>query len=415
MLTNNSKPSKVLLSLIVLSKNNAIVAALSYFLTITLANHLGPDLFGIYSHALIVASVASIFINFGTDQTAAVLRSHYGNAGDVFNNVYYMRLAIAIPTLAILVFLYFENWEFLIFVFCLALANYNLAFLYEIRGLNERYSYIYLLERVTYVVVTFLFIYFGQLNLIYLFALLLFVTAASISYQLIDNASLLHLHTKVQPRLLHQMAKESAPLVMVALSTFAYGGFSRLILEDQLGREQLGIYSAGWQLITIGTIFQAQVSRLWRVTISDSVRALDTIKLYRAFHSYLLLSTLPMVFMCGVFIFFADRIVALLFSSSYAEVVNLLPILGIYLFVINIAGLVDMLWVALRGGSVYMLTNLIFGAILLVFLWHFAPSMGIIEFATAAVVFHFLTIISLAILWMRAFRFRLSGTRTMEC
>jgi O-antigen/teichoic acid export membrane protein len=118
--------------------------------------------------------------------------------------------------------------------------------------------------------------------------------------------------------------------------------------------------------------------------------------------------------MGSVFIFFADSIIALLFTSSYAEVVDLLPILGIYLVVINIAGLVDMLWVALRRGSVYMLTNLIFGAMLLVFLWHFSPSMGIIEFATATVVFHSLTIISLAILWMRAFRFRLSATRIME-
>ncbi len=406
MLTDTSK---LLVPLIVLSKNNVIVAALSYFLTISLANYLGPDLFGTYSHALIVASVVSIFINFGTDQTAAIFHSHYGNAGDVFINVYYMRLMIAMPTLAILAFLYLENLEFLIFLLCLTMANYNLAFLYEIRCRNERYSYIYLIERMAYVIAMFLLIYFEHLNLNYLFGLMLFFTAASISYQLIDNANVLHSDTKVQFRPLLQMAKENAPLIVVALSTFAFGGFSRLVLEDRFGREQLGIYSAGWQLITIGTIFQAQVSRLWRVQIADSVHSLDIKGLYRAFRSYLLLSTLPMVFMCGVFIFFSDHIIAVLFTSSYAEVVNLLPVLGIYLVVINIAGLMDMLWVSLRRGVIYMLTNFIFGVMLIGFLWQFSSSMGVVEFATATVFFHSLTIIVLVMLWTCIFRSRLSA------
>jgi O-antigen/teichoic acid export membrane protein len=406
MLTDTSK---LLVPLIVLSKNNAIVAALSYFLTISLANHFGPDLFGTYSHALIVASVVSIFINFGTDQTAAVFRSYYGNAGDVFINVYYLRLMIAMPTLATLAFLYLENLEFLIFVLCLTMANYNLAFLYEIRCRNERYSYIYLIERMAYVIAMFLLIYFEHLNLNYLFGLLLFFTSASISYQLIDNANVLHSHAKVQFRPLLQTAKENATLIVVALSTFAFGGFSRLVLEDRFGREQLGIYSAGWQLITIGTIFQAQVSRLWRVQIADSVHSLDIKGLFRAFRSYLLLSTLPMVFVCGVFIFFSDHIIAVLFTSSYAEVVNLLPVLGIYLVVINIAGLMDMLWVSLRRGVIYMLTNFIFGVMLIGFLWQFSSSMRVVEFATATVFFHSLTIIVLVMLWTCIFRSRLSA------
>lgn len=413
MLTNN-KPLKLLMPLIVLTKNNAIIAALSFFLTITLANHFGPDLFGIYSHALIVASVVSIFLNFGTDQTAAIFRSQFGRVGDVFNSVYHMRLAIAIPTLLILFFTYSDNIELLIFVFCLALANYNLSFLYEIRHLNERYSYIYLIERMIYVGATFLLIYTGHINLINLFALIFFVTAASITYQLIDNASVLHFHTRGQLSLLNQTAKENAPLVVVALSTFAFGGFSRLVLEDQLGSEQLGIYSAGWQLITLGTMFQAQVTRIWRVTISDCVLALDVKVLYRTFRSYLLLSTLPMASMCGVFIYFSDDIVAALFTSSYADVVQILPVVGIYLVVINIAGLVDMLWVALRSGLIYMLTNLIFGVMLLCALWKFSSRMGVTEFAIAAIVFHSLTIITLAILWMFTFKSRLSGARNLQ-
>ena len=410
MLTKKSKSFKQLFSLFILLKNNGIVAALSYFLTITLANHLGPDLFGTYSHALIVASIVSIFINFGTDQTAAILRSYYSNVGDVFNNIYFMRLVIALPVLVILLFMYFDNLKLLMYVFCLMVANYNLAFMYEIKNRNEKYSYIYLIERMTYVGAAFLLIYFDLLELSYLFTLLFLVSIFSISYQMFENAHVLHSYSKLRPRLLRQAVKESAPLVVVALSTFAYGGFSRLVLEGQLGQEQLGIYSAGWQLITVGTIFQAQVIRLWRVPISDAVHALDVKGLFRTINSYLLLSTLPMIFMCCVFVFFSELIAAILFTNSYAEVANILPVFGVYLVIINIAGLVDMLWVALRRGAIYMMVNLIFGAVLIEFLWECSSSMGMVEFASATVVFHSLTILTLVMIWIRIFRFRLCGT-----
>lgn len=414
MLIGNFKLSRVLLPLAVLSKNNAIVAALSYFLTITLANHLGPEQFGVYSHVLIVASVVSIFINFGTDQTAAILHSRSRNTREVFNSIYLFRVVIAIPTLAVLLILYYKDFQFVTFVLCLLLANYNLAFLYEIRRCNEKYSYIYLLERVSYIGAAFLLIQQNHLELNYLYAMLLFFTATSISYQLIDNASILRCEYVRTHRAIYKIVQENFPLVVIAFSTYAYGGFTRLVLEGNLGIERLGIYSAGWQLVTISTIFQAQVSRLWRVPISDRVYALDALGLRSELHSYLLLSTLPMVLVCGVFIFFSDLIVRILFTDSYMELSRVLPILGVYLVVINLAGLVDMFWVALRRNTLYMFTNLFFGLMLLGFLWVFSSLMKMVEFAAAAVFFHFLTTITLAILGMKVFRLRLNDISGME-
>jgi O-antigen/teichoic acid export membrane protein len=401
----------MLVQLIVLSKNNAIVAALSYFLTITLANHFGPEQFGIYSHALIAASIASIFINFCTDQTAAVLYSHSGEVGKVFNNIFFLRLALMGPTLGVIMFVYFDERVLMIFVFCLILANFNLAFLYEICHRNEKYSYIYLFERVAYIGLAFLLIHLKWLLLPNLFSLLFVVTAVSISYQFIDNKRILRFDRATLPSQIYQTLKENFPLVIVAVSTYAYGGFSRLILDGQLGKEMLGIYSAGWQLVTVGTIFQAQISRLWRTQISDCIRSLDLNALYRVIHFYILLSTLPILLMCCVFVFLSDYIISLLFTSSYAELTGVLPILGAYLLVINIAGLVDMLWVALKRSSIYMLVNVIFSALLLGFFWLFASKMNMFEFVVTTVFSHFISTVALAILWVRVFKLHLIGAR----
>lgn len=404
MMINKYNLLKRLGPLIVLSKNNAIIAALSYFLTITVANYLGPEQFGVYSHALITASIASIFINFGTEQTAAVLYSHSRDSHEVFNNIFFTRIVLAIPICAILMIFYLDDLTLLVFIYCLVLSSFNLAFLYEIRRRYEKYSYIYLLERIAYIGLTFLLIYLAWLKLYYLFALILFSNAASLLYQLIDNKSIVLLDQERPFSNVLNTLNENYPLVVIAISSYAYGGFSRLILERHLGSGMFGVYSAGWQLVAVGTIFQGQVSRLWRSPIADAVGALDSKELYNVFQSYVLITTIPMVFACFLFVFFPDMIIALLFTDHYADLASVVPILGIYLVVINIAGLVDMLWVALRRTAIYMWTNLIFSVMLLGFLWLYSPRMGMFEFAATTVTFHFLTTVVLAIIWLRIFR-----------
>lgn len=413
MMSDKNNMFRGLVPLIVMSKNNTIVAALSYFLTVTLANYLGPEQFGIYSHALITASVASIFINFSTDQTAAILHSHSRDSREVFSSIFLIRTVLAILVFAILPCFYSDDLVLLAFIYCLVFANFNLAFLYEIHRRNERYSYIYLLERTAYIGLAFLLIHLKYLKLSYLFGLLLSFNVASILFQLIDNKDMFRLDQKMPFSIMLNILKENFPLVVIAISAYSFGGFSRLIFEGSHGSEMFGIYSAGLQLVSIGTIFQGQVSRLWRAPISDSMRTLDSKRLYRTIQSYVLHSTLPMLFMCCIFMFMPDMIIALLFTDRYADLITILPLLGMYLVVINMLGLLDMLWISLGRRWIYMLTYLIFSAMLLGFLWVYSPRMSMFQFVATTVTFHFLTAVVLAIIWLRIFRSYLIGLRTL--
>jgi O-antigen/teichoic acid export membrane protein len=393
--------------LLILVKNSVVVAAVSYLLTITLANYLGPADFGLYAHVLIVSSVVSIFVNFGTEQTAAVSFSRRNDIRIVFEEVFYTRAMVLIPTLGMVAFIYYQEVQILFFVFCLTLTNFNLGFLYEVMRNNERYSYIHLLERVFYVLLAFVLIYTNRLNLYALFTISFFFAAVSIFWQFNDNKKYI---SCLRPDLVNGSVKvlyDNVPLVVIALSTYAYGGFSRLVLERQLGSESLGIYSAGWQLIAIGTIFQTQISRIWRLDITESVQSNNWLKLRGSLLSYVLISSIPMLLLCLFFYGNSRLVVSILYTESYAQLATILPILGLYFLVINLSGIVDMLWVALRRNNTFLLINLISGCAFLIVLIYFSKSMSMVHFAVSAVSAHLFTALLLATVWVHYFRQRI--------
>lgn len=401
----NWKP--ILFPLLILTKNNAIIAGLSYFLSISLANYLGPEKFGIYSHALIIAAFISVIVNYGTDQTAPAFYCEIQNIEILFNVTNLIRLGLAVGSFLLLIIVYWGQNQFLLYVMCLMFAIFNLSFLYEIQQCNERYSYIYLFERMMYIGIIFILLNLDIIDLPQLFGVLMVVTLISLFYQFYDSRAYVFKKTKKTKFFVIKYLRENFAIVVVALSTYVYGGFCRLILENRLGSEQLGIYSAGWQIITIGTIFQAQVSRLWRLKLSDSVERKDIKTLRSLIGLYLVFATLPMLLVSIAIFILADKIVGFLFIPAYAELSKVLPIFGVYFLVINLASLIDILWIALRRNTLYMYANLISSLLLLIYLVTFAINMNMQKFAAAVVTGHLLTAILLAFLWLNLFKKRL--------
>ena len=251
--------------LFVLTKNNGIIAALSFLLTIMIANELGAIQFGLYVKALIIASLMGMIINFSTDQTASVYYSQGIDKESILNGVLFIRLILGIISFAILIIYLGSEYTLLAFVSALLFSHFNLSFYYEITLRNERYSYIYLLERLVYVVSVFLLIFLDHLNINFIFMMIAITSLSSLIFQLIDVMSSKISLSSIKGLISFSFFKTQTPLLIVALSMYSFGGFSRLILEENMGQELLGIYSAGWQLITIATIYLSQVYRIWRI------------------------------------------------------------------------------------------------------------------------------------------------------
>ena len=393
MIINNYR--KIISELFSLTGLNILAAGLSYLITISIANYLGPNDFGIYSYILLWGGMASLVIIFATESTIPVQYAITNDKQSVFNSTQTTKLIFLLVWVAsIFLFSRFtdlgqiisKNPEVIIGLIALTLANFRVWEFYEISKKNIRYAKIYFIERMFYLSLVGFLLYTHSLDILTIFSCLLVATLCSLLFQIKDNFNLIKNFGIENIQNVYMVVKENLPLVLIQLSTFAYGGFSRVILENKLGMEQLGIYSAGWQIILIITIFQGQVVRVWRSDLSNALINKKRGDVKHLISSYLLFSTLP-VFMFAIFIsFFSYEIVNIMFTDEYILLATILPIFSSYFLFINLDSLVKILWVSIGNRMKYLKISLFF-SIMLLFILQSIPSNANLELFALSVVF----------------------------
>ena len=393
MIINNYR--KIISELFSLTGLNILAAGLSYLITISIANYLGPNDFGIYSYILLWGGIASLVIIFATESTIPVQYAITNDKQSVFNSTQTTKLIFLLVWVAsIFLFSRFtdlgqiisKNPEVIIGLIALTLANFRVWEFYEISKKNIRYAKIYFIERMFYLSLVGFLLYTHSLDILTIFSCLLVATLCSLLFQIKDNFNLIKNFGIENIQNVYMVVKENLPLVLIQLSTFAYGGFSRVILENKLGMEQLGIYSAGWQIILIITIFQGQVVRVWRSDLSNALINKKRGDIKHLISSYLLFSTLP-VFMFAIFIsFFSYEIVNIMFTDEYILLATILPIFSSYFLFINLDSLVKILWVSIGNRMKYLKISLFF-SIMLLFILQSIPSNANLELFALSVVF----------------------------
>ena len=412
MIINNYR--KIISELFSLTGLNILAAGLSYLITISIANYLGPNDFGIYSYILLWGGMASLVIIFATESTIPVQYAITNDKQSVFNSTQTTKLIFLLVWVAsIFLFSRFtdlgqiisKNPEVIIGLIALTLANFRVWEFYEISKKNIRYAKIYFIERMFYLSLVGFLLYTNSLDILTIYSCLLVATLCSLLFQIKDNFNLIKNFGIENIQNVYMVVKENLPLVLIQLSTFAYGGFSRVILENKLGMEQLGIYSAGWQIILIITIFQGQVVRVWRSDLSNALINKKRGDIKHLISSYLLFSTLP-VFMFAIFIsFFSYEIVNIMFTDEYILLATILPIFSSYFLFINLDSLVKILWVSIGNRMKYLKISLFF-SIMLLFILQSIPSNANLElFALSVVFIHGCSVIILLLVFYSLYYF----------
>ena len=153
----------------------------------------------------------------------------------------------------------------------------------------------------------------------------------------------------------------------------------------------MGIYSAGWYAIMLITIFQAQVTKVWRLKISDSLIN-RTGGLKPVIKKYFYFSTIPVCILSTALILFAPAIVDFLFIEDYKILSSLLPVFACYFVIINLHTLTTIFWVSIGDKKEFLLTNLISSISLIIVLVYFPKELGINFFAATTIFFHGLVV-----------------------
>lgn len=379
-----------------LTKNSFLAAGLSYVLTILLANSLGPEQFGVYSYILILAAISTQVINFSTDITAPVAALKKEDTASSFSAVVSVRVFLFSIVLCISAFLSTYSAIESFGLVALSLAALNLGFIYEVEQRNVRYSYIYMAERLVYVGFGYAIVFLDVVSLWAIFSIAISVTSLSLAYQAHNNFAIVH-KLRLSSVFAIETIKENVFLVLISLSTFAYGGFSRMILEHRLGVSKLGIYSAGWQIVLAGTIFQAQVSRIFRLQITKALLKKDRAELSIQLKRYFVFSTIPSIFIGFCTFVLADDIVFAIFKPEFHEVSMTVRALAVYFAVINLDGLASILWTAIGNRVEYFAITIASSFILLAGLSILPGDAELVTFAITVVIVHGLS--AACLLW----------------
>ncbi len=363
------KITESLKTLTFLTKASLLGSAASYGLTIYLASDLGTEDYGLYSYILAVAGILTIITNYSTDQTAPALIYRGVSVQDVFNKITSLRILLFLATLLSIVIWKRNDFMVLIGVLSINIASLNTSYIYEIQKTNLKYALIFLIERLTYVAVIVLLSFITDLKLLSIVMVYFFVTLTSICFQFWNHRRLLSKFQFISRNQLIQIVRSNLPLVMIAISAFAYGGLSKIIIEDKIGLSALGVFSSGMQLTVVVTIFLSQIERVWRMPLFESIGNRDINMVHKNIKEWLVYSTLPIGIGAFLLFIFGNTLVDLLFGPEYFELKALIPLIGIFFVSISILSLVNNCWIGLDKYKEFLIVSVFFSLILLLILY----------------------------------------------
>lgn len=400
MIHNSKNVIKEISSLTLFS---GIASAISYFITLALANTLGAYDFGIYSYCMVWGNLLSAIIIFSTDFTAPAFYSKTKDKQKIFNAVISTRLFLFLFFMLIIPLFFLKDPEIALGVFAIMFSTFNLSFFYEISQKNISYSKVYLLERLIYILIILFLLFRNLIDIKLIFTTFLLSTLISIVLQFNSFKKYLRnfqpLNIIIEPK---SFLKDNFFILMITLSTFIYGGFSRILIESKFGLEELGVYSAGWQIILIVTIFQAQVTKVWRTKISFTLVSKNLALLKKNVLEYAIFSTLPIIIFSLFIFIFSEKIVDILFPEGFRQLNSILPIFSFYFVFINLEALAGIFWISIGSKKIYLIINLIFSVSLLFSLILIPQSFGLVFFALSiTIIFAVYNIILLSIFYFR--------------
>ncbi|NAR73002.1 lipopolysaccharide biosynthesis protein [Acinetobacter haemolyticus] len=375
---------------------NGITSLFAYFLTISIANILGPEDFGYYSFILIIGMFLSQFIIFSTDSTARFIANRDGVELAKYKILNLRVFGLIVALILIIIFggRYTFLWAFGVMV--VALSGLNLSFIYEWNKENTYYSLIYLVEKLFYIVSAFLVIYFLEtIEIKYIFILLLSSTLFSLIFQYKkNNICLIGKFTRQDVKDIFFLYKSNLYIYMSTLLTFVYGGVGRIIIGNNYSMAELGKFSTAWQLIFIVTMFQAQVVKIWRIRIVDSISNKRFSLLKNITKEYFFITTLPIILLSLIVFLSSDYYFSLFFSDDYKGSVSYLRVISVYFIVINIEYYCGMLWSSVVNRVYNFVIYFFYSAVTLCLMVIFSNNLDIIYFISLIPVMHGLCVVT---------------------
>lgn len=378
-----------------------VLSGLSHVTNLLLANSMGPERFGQYTYALVLGSLFGQVVDFGSTETGIRLRTNYGS--DALDWILTARIVNFLLVLIGAVSVFLINSETAV-LFALVVTMNSLSFAthYEAHGRNVRYASVFLVERIFIT----LFIWIGILFLdshlmVWVFGTMALFQGASLFFQYIENRTT---ETSFRWQGLFNVYKEGLFVLVFSLSKFAFGGVTRLLIFNQLGGAQMGVFAAAWQFVPLSTLYFAQTTRTWRLRITKSLRDRDSYEFSQNLKALTIFVMVPSLLAAIVFWMFGNTIIRLLLSSDYRDAGSLMRYIGAYFLIVGFDSVIVLLAIAISRAMLAGMIYLVFGGLTILACLLLSKDHGLEGYLLTIVLGHFLAAAVLGVAVSRSVR-----------
>lgn len=360
-----------------------------FFAVVLAARWLGPEVFGSYSYAIAVASIAFIFSEWGVNVLLTRDLQSSSDQNKLFTVALTVKSCVTIVSLiGALIFSLFVDSGItpLIQIVSITFAITNIRELFVAvmiaKGRSELEAATVLVEGV----LTALLIggYFYVTRTPDVFALIaLYATIAAVLTSSFLLYRFLHIRiVSIDTSSIYKFFMDGLPLAFFGVLSYAFFTADQLFIEYYLGVEAVGYYSFATRIIYVLLLVPAMLSSVIFPVFAKKIAEGRNIK--RLFNQTILsLSALGAVF--GIVIFLV-RDVAIFFAPQYSSSIPVLVVLGFLLAVIFTSLWLDYVLVTLHKQKQNFFLTLIAAILNVALNFYFVPRYGILGAAYATVI-----------------------------
>jgi len=178
---------------------------------------------------------------------------------------------------------------------------------------------------------------------------------------------------------------------ILALSLAA---INKLILQGMKGYAALGGYESAMQMITIITLFLAQINRMgFPATARITKEGVGRRTKIKGLTKYVLMMLSVSVPAAVVFTLFPKFILGIFFNKEYLSAAPALRILGFYIIVLAVAPITYQYVISINQNKAYLFNVLVGGVLCIALCYLLIPKMGDVGSALSLLISHGLIVV----------------------
>lgn len=388
-------------SLSVLVFVNFAVAGVGAITQLKIANMLGRESFGIIAYSLAIAAFCAVVIRFALDRTMVRDLIHHPNrfTATVKASLILRFTLLVFVAVLILGWKIFQapngdvTWGIVLIIVANAAMSLDLKGVYDSWHEMSRHAFYVLLQRGLYFMVIWIVIANApELLSVFTVGAATFVSV-SIYLTLQYSWAMRRLPEDETNEnlviLAFSMARGNVYLWLAALAALSFGPLNQVVLKNYHGAAELGSYAAAWLIVTLVSMFLAQIARIGqpataRITSGSATRQ-DKFQFLMKYTLVMALLVLPATV---VVVSVPEQIMEVLFVPEYISAAPALQVMGIYMIIFAIGQVASQYMVSARMEKAYTVYAILGGGLGFIMCFLLIPSMGGLGAALALLVSH---------------------------